>query len=143
VMQALIHVAGDYKQKGMKTYKRIISGVVRPTGEKLYLVDERGNDITTWEVDIRKGNNPMTGGAIAVCRPRFDKWNAEGVLKINTQFIGPSLVKQMLEDAGIRSGLGSYRVSNYGWFGQYHVTRWNKVVEKIEEVKTKKVKALS
>lgn len=126
VVKALLHIAGDYKQsKGKKTYKSLICGLFAPTETEVTLVTEKDAPIKDFEVDIRRASNFM-GNALAPCRPRFDKWEVEFSAKINTKFINSNLVKQMLDDAGIRAGIGSYRVSSNGWFGQFTVTKFLK-----------------
>lgn len=126
IMKSLLHVSSDYKQtRGKRSYKSLICGLFNPIEQEVQLVDEKDNAIKDFEVDIRKATNFMKG-AIATCRPRFDEWEAEFSARINTKFINSSLVKNMLDDAGIRAGIGSYRVANNGWFGQYIVTKFLK-----------------
>ena len=133
---ALGTVASDYKQKssgsGKKTYKSVIKGVVRPTTHILPLLTDQATPIMDFEVDIRAGtNHNASGSAVAVVRPRFDKWRSSFQIEIDDTIISPDLVHQMLEDAGRRAGLGSYRVSKGGYFGKFSVTKFKELENKI------------
>jgi hypothetical protein len=122
---ALRHVAGDYKQtnSSKKSLKPLISAVVRPESEYLELLDENYKLVKDFEVDIRQGRNALKG-AIAVVRPRWDRWSLEFTLVIDDSIVPTELVQDMLADAGKRSGIGSFRVSNSGFFGQFQIAEW-------------------
>lgn len=121
-------VASDYKQKNStkKSVKAIAGGVFRPEQEFAVLIDENEVPIKDFEVDIRKATNHQRG-AVAVCRPRFDRWNIKLVITIDTNLVSPDVVLQMLNDAGRRSGIGSFRVSRGGYFGQFNVVGFNEL----------------
>jgi hypothetical protein len=123
VSGAFAHVASDYKQSNSqrKSYKAIAGGVFRPDGEAAVLLDpETGSKISSFEVDIRKATNHKAG-AVAVCRPRFDRWSCKFHVTVNDDLLPPDTALQILNDAGLRSGIGSFRVSNGGYFGQFAV----------------------
>lgn len=128
---AMSHVGSDFKQtKGKRTYKAIMGGVFTPCEEKAYLLDKKGNVITKkWEVDLRKGNNRNAGKscAIIVIRPRFDDWKCKFSVRIDDSLLPPEIALEMLEDSGRRAGIGSFRVSNSGRYGQYSVTKFQEL----------------
>lgn len=128
IMGAISHVSGDYKQKNSirKSLKSLIAGVVRPVADQAILETRKGKAIKDFEIDIRKGNNHQKG-AVAVCRPRFDDWATEFQLEIDDNLVHPDTVCEILNDAGKRSGIGSFRVQKGGYFGQFIVTEWNEV----------------
>lgn len=131
VSGAFAHVASDYKQSNSqrKSYKSIAGGVFRPAPEAAVLVNpETGEKLSSYEVDIRKATNHKAG-AVAVCRPRFDRWGCEFEVTINDDLLPPDTALQILNDAGLRSGIGSFRVSNGGFFGQFSVTNFEPVKE--------------
>ncbi len=121
-------VASDYKQKNsnFRTVKSIAGGVFCPIPEFAPLLDKKNKPITTFEVDIRKATNHRAG-AVAVCRPRFDEWRTEFDVQVDDTVIDPSLVLQILEDAGRRSGVGSFRVSKGGYFGKFQINAWTEL----------------
>jgi hypothetical protein len=132
VTGAFAYAAAEYKQTGSKkSYKAIAAGIFRPTKEEIVLIDEKNEPIKNFEVDIRKGTN-FTAGAVAVCRPRFDKWEAEFHVMLNTDLISEAMALQILSDAGVRAGIGSFRVQKSGWFGQFSVSHFKEFKEKLK-----------
>lgn len=119
---AFSHVSSDYKQTNSqrKSYKAIAGGVFRPESETATLIDDKGKPIRKYEVDIRKATNHQKG-AIAVCRPRFDKWSTKFTIEINSDLLTPETAQEILQDAGRRAGIGSFRVAKSGYFGQFIV----------------------
>jgi hypothetical protein len=127
---AFAHVASDYKQSNSqrKSYKSIAGGIFRPEKEHAMLTEENGEPIKKWEVDLRKATNHKAG-AVAVCRPRFEQWETEFTASINTDLISPETALAILNDAGTRAGIGSFRVSKSGYFGQFCVTKFEELKE--------------
>ena len=127
---ALTYVASEYKQKNStrKSLKQIIKGVVSPVQHKadLYKDESLSEKVDHFEVDVRKATNHQKG-AVAVCRPRFDKWFAELDLEIDTDLVSTEVLKDMLEDAGKRSGIGSFRVAKGGMFGKFQVIEFKEL----------------
>lgn len=137
VCGAFRDVASDYKQRdsSRKSYKTIAGGIFRPLDEYATLVDAKGKPIKSFEVDMRKATNHLKG-AVAVCRPRFDRWNLKFRVMVDDTIIDPDVANQILCDAGRRSGIGSFRVNKSGYFGQFIVEKWK--VAKGSKIKTKK-----
>lgn len=121
-------VASEYKQKNSvrRSLKSVVAGAIRPAQEKATLLTKKNKPIKDFEVDIKKATNHQAG-AVAVCRPRFDEWCAEFDLTINEDLVSQEVVQQILNDAGIRSGIGSFRVAKNGYYGQFVVTHWKRV----------------
>ncbi len=121
-------VAADYKQKNStrRSLKGVAAGVFRPAHDTAQLLDQSGKPIDKFEVDIRKATNHQKG-AVAVCRPRFDKWQAEFEVMVDDSIMSMDTAHEILNDAGKRSGIGSFRVSKGGYFGQFRVTSWNEL----------------
>lgn len=121
-------VASDYKQKHSirKSLKSVAQGIFRPTEEKIMLLDLKDKPIKKFEIDIRKATNHQKG-AVAVCRPRFDEWKVKFTAQIDDNIASADTIQQVLEDAGRRSGMGSFRVSRGGYFGQFRLTRFKEL----------------
>lgn len=121
-------VASEYKQKNSqrKSIKSIAGGIFKPETEFADLTDHDGNPIQSFEVDIRKATNHQKG-AVAVCRPRFDKWQLKTIVCIDDMLVNQDTVLEILNDAGKRSGIGSFRVSKGGSFGQFVVTEFKEI----------------
>ena len=110
------HKAGKSKVTTVKT-SLIPAGValqeiVCPLGTKKFEVDSRSVVI------------PATGGRIMCHRPRLDDWQLAFTLDIDTEVFDPKLVRQIVDDAGKKIGLGDYRPDRKGPFGKFVVTEW-------------------
>lgn len=128
VCGAIANVASDYKQSNStkRTLKKVARSVFRPTVGEIPLLDLKDEPITAFEVDVRKGTNHQRG-AIAICRPRFDVWKVSFEATISDDLVSPQTMQAILEDAGRRSGMGSFRVEKGGIFGQFRVTKFQEL----------------
>ena len=109
-------MSSDYKQKSSskKSLKSVVNGATRPEDEFIEILTSEKKPHPSFEVDIRQARNHQKG-AVAVCRPRWDAWDMEFTLVVDDSIIPVSTLKEMLDDSGKRSGIGSFRVSNSGW----------------------------
>jgi hypothetical protein len=57
-------------------------------------------------------------------RPCFKDWALEFQLDIEEEEIDPSVIKEVLDYAGKRVGIGDFRPEKGGSFGRFHVTKW-------------------
>lgn len=71
-------------------------------------------------VDRRMVKNKGGGGAVMRTRPRFNEWALEFTLMVDEHVIEPKHVKEALEIAGLRKGLGDFRPR----FGRFEVVSW-------------------
>lgn len=128
IVGAFRGVASEYKQQNSqrKSIKSIAGGVLRPEEEFAVIKDHDNEPLTDFEVDIRKATNHLKG-AVAVCRPRFDRWQLDTVLVIDDSLVSPEVVLEMLADSGKRCGIGSFRVARGGYFGQFSVTEFSEI----------------
>lgn len=77
-----------------------------------------------WRVDTRAVRIPSTGGRILAHRPMFDDWSLSFTAVLDTAILGPKLLRQIIDDAGSRVGLGDFRPQCKGPFGRFKVARW-------------------
>lgn len=77
-----------------------------------------------WKVDTRAVRIPSTGGRILAHRPMFDDWCLEFVMDIDVTIMSPRLMRQIIDDAGKRVGLGDFRPATKGPYGRFVVTNW-------------------
>lgn len=78
-----------------------------------------------FEVDSRSVVIPSTGGRIMAHRPRLDKWSLQFTLDLfDEDIFSPDDVRQIIDDAGKKIGLGDFRPARKGPFGRYVVTHW-------------------
>lgn len=77
-----------------------------------------------WKVDTRAVRIPATGGRILAHRPMFDDWALSFTLDLDTTIMGEKLLRQIIDDAGKRVGIGDFRPATKGPFGRFVVTNW-------------------
>jgi len=77
-----------------------------------------------WTVDTRPVRIPSTGGRILCHRPCFHDWKLSFMLKVDTEMISLKLMRDIVDAAGKRVGLGDFRPDCKGPFGKFVVTRW-------------------
>jgi hypothetical protein len=80
-----------------------------------------------WDPDVRKGTNPNGNEAVAVCRPRWDRWAFAAQIEIDTAEIGENAIRDLWDKAGRRIGLGDFRPQRKGIFGRFVVETWERV----------------
>lgn len=81
----------------------------------------------TWEADVQQGRNPNGGEAVALCRPRFDEWEFTFSIDIDEAEIGENTIRDLVDKAGRRVGIGDFRPQRKGIFGQFRVECWEHV----------------
>jgi hypothetical protein len=77
-----------------------------------------------WRVDTRPVRIPSTGGRILSHRPLFDDWRLDFVLDLDISIMSQKLMRQIIDDAGKRIGLGDFRPATKGPFGRFVVVKW-------------------
>lgn len=77
-----------------------------------------------WAVDTRPVRIPSTGGRILCHRPCFHDWKLDFTLQVDTEMISLKLLREIVDAAGKRVGLGDFRPDCKGPFGKFVVTRW-------------------
>ncbi len=77
-----------------------------------------------WEVDTRSIVNPTTKGRQMSHRPRIDEWGLTFTINVDTTLFPIKLVREIVDDAGRRCGLLSYRPERKGPFGKFKVVKW-------------------
>ena len=83
-----------------------------------------------WEVDTRAVRNPATGGRFLCHRPCFHDWKLSFTMSVDTDMIHPKLVRDIVDAAGKRIGLGDFRPSCKGPFGKFVVVGWKEIAAK-------------
>ena len=77
-----------------------------------------------WEVDSRAVRIPATGGRILAHRPKFNDWELEFTAYLDEEIMSSALLREILDAAGKRIGLGDFRPDCKGPFGKFVVTFW-------------------
>jgi len=87
-------------------------------------------DTKEFEVDSRSVVIPSTGGRIMCHRPRLDSWSCGFTLEVDDCMFHEDFVRELVECAGSRVGLGDYRPARKGPFGKFGISSWS--AEKVE-----------
>jgi hypothetical protein len=82
-----------------------------------------------WEVDTRAVRIPSTGGRILAHRPCFHDWSLCFSLVLDEEVMSEKLLREIVDSAGKRIGLGDFRPDCKGPFGKFVVTSWQIDVE--------------
>lgn len=77
-----------------------------------------------WRVDTRPVRIPSTGGRILTHRPIFDDWALSFTADLDNDMIDVRLLRDIVDAAGKRIGLGDFRPATKGPFGKFVVTKW-------------------
>jgi len=78
-----------------------------------------------WTVDTRAVRIPSTGGRILCHRPCFHDWHIAFELCCDTEMLPLKLLREVVDAAGKRIGLGDFRPDCKGPFGKFAVVQWN------------------
>lgn len=121
---AIKTIASDYRLPGTrKSVKSVAGGVIIPTEEKLYFLEEY--KIKDLEVDSRPV--VIQRARIMRHRARLEKWSVSFCLEIDETILPTKDVHQILNDAGKRAGLGDFRPQKGGPFGRFIITSWKEL----------------
>jgi hypothetical protein len=72
--------------------------------------------------DRRVIRNKGAGGAVMRTRPKFPAWGITFTVAVDDNVVSPDVVKEALDNAGARVGLGDFRPR----FGRFEVVSWRK-----------------
>lgn len=84
-----------------------------------------------WRVDARAIVNPSTKGRKLGYRPVFEDWTVSLELDFSDDEFDVKLLRQVVDAAGKRVGLGDFRPARKGPFGRYVVSSWAESSESI------------
>ena len=126
IAQPAIHFISSMKKAGARyqipgqgklTYKNLIgSGAVVITPEMI------PHQQPEWVVDRRPV--VIQRGRIVRSRPRFEKWSLQFVMEFEEDDIPKSVLKEVLEYAGRRVGIGDFRPECGGPFGRFMIVKF-------------------
>ena len=80
-----------------------------------------------WDVFSTPVRIPATGGRIMRHRAMFHDWELSFSLTLDTEVITPKMLRQIVDIAGKRIGLGDFRPQTKGQYGRFVVTDWKEL----------------
>lgn len=106
--------------------KRQVSTAKSTVLPGLLTIEDRWLPITptAYEVDIAQGRNPNGGEAVCIIRPRFDTWGFDVTLSVDQSQVALATIRELVDIAGTRVGLGDFRPKCKGTFGRFGVVKW-------------------
>lgn len=123
LIAAGVYIKLDGKRQMSTAKSTLLPGFLTVEDPYLPLLDGDGK-ATAWEVDMRQGRNPNGGEAVCVVRPRFDTWVFSASLLVDGDSIAETVIRELVDIAGSRIGLGDFRPQRRGIFGKFKVIEW-------------------
>ena len=120
---AMAAAAKDFKEKSTRrSLGNLLPAMVEieprciPHGTKDYEIDSRPVRVQSAHV-IRH-------------RPRLDKWSLSFRIILDDEIISPIQLREIVDRAGKRQGIGDFRPACRGKFGKFVVTKWETISNK-------------
>ena len=116
---AMLTAAGG-KKIGKRTARTALQMSVFCSEEKLRLLNpDDGTPVKNYIIDSRPFSTKM-GSMLMTHRPKFEKWSGILKLEIDIEMLTqPLVVEDVLNEAGLFPGVGSYRIAKGGPFGRF------------------------
>lgn len=114
----IINTARAYKFKRVSA-SSLLAGSIRIEPEQI------GLGTKEYEIDSRAVN--IQNARVVKSRPKILEWAINFSIIYYRKLIASdklAMIKEILEDAGIRMGIGDYRPQHKGWFGTFTVTKF-------------------
>lgn len=106
------------KGKGKATYSKIIGYAVIVSPPEILHKKTKTERYTVLAV------NPNTRGRNPVCRPMLKEWELDFNIEYDSNEIPEEVLKEALDYAGKRVGIGDWRPAKKGTFGRFIVTKF-------------------
>lgn len=118
VRKSMITAAKQFKIGRMSAARSVAASIdIKP---EQFVLDAKDYEIDKRPVVIQKAR-------IMRYRPLIREWEVSFLLTYDDEDIpNQDMLKQILEYAGRKVGIGDYRPQNMGKFGRFSVTRWRK-----------------
>lgn len=132
----VIREAGaSHKQKGSrKALKFIVPAAILILDDAIPLFNtDRTTRISNFEVDSRPVVIPSTKGRVMRHRPRIEAWTAKFSIRVHDDILDPSTIRMLLNEGGLRLGIGDYRPEKGGPFGTFDVVSWQSIEQKTKK----------
>jgi hypothetical protein len=124
--------AGTFIKNGKSKMSTLKSSLVpamisMDSNECEFVNPQTAEVMTDFEVDSRSVVIPSTGGRIMAHRPRLDEWRLDFMLSFDENEIGESMVRELVDIAGKKCGLGDYRPQKRDGMALCGQVRYSKV----------------
>ncbi len=116
--RSLISAAAFSKGKGRASLQKPAAACLLVTPERLMLGTKK------YAIDSRAVVVPATRGRVVRHRPRLNEWSVVFTLEFDDALISANEVRRVVDDAGLRVGVGDFRPEKKGPYGRFSVTSW-------------------
>ena len=123
MQRSLIAGATYSKGKGRATLQKPVAACVMVNPERLAL------GVDDYVIDTRPVVIPSTRGRVLRHRPRLDEWSVSFELEFDDELVTEAQMRTVLDDSGLRVGIGDFRPECKGPFGRFYVTAWGGLSE--------------
>lgn len=106
------------KGKGRATLQKTVAACVMITPENVLLGTKH------FQIDSRSVVIAATKGRIIRHRPRLDNWKLVFYLEFDDVLLSMKELRSVVDNAGLRCGLGDFRPEKGGYFGRFTVVSW-------------------
>jgi hypothetical protein len=116
--KSIQNAAKSFKIAGKRgaTYSKLVGATL-----EIY-PDAIPHKIQAYEIDAR--SVVVQRARIMRYRPRFDAWELEFTIRLLDEQLPISVIKEILDQAGLYVGIGDYRPQRGGKFGKFTVTEF-------------------
>jgi hypothetical protein len=88
---------------------------------------EASLNTTDYKIYAESAVNQNIKARIMTYRPMIEGWCCKFTIRIDEDLLPENLAHQILTDAGLRIGVGSYRPQHKGQFGTFLIEKWEKI----------------
>jgi hypothetical protein len=118
IQRCLVGAASFSKGKGRSSLQKQTAACVIVTPE--YVLFGTRN----YEIDTRPVVIPTTKGRVLRHRPRLNDWRLSFSIEYDPSLLKEKEMRQIVDDAGSRVGLGDFRPERKGPYGRFVVVAW-------------------
>jgi len=121
LQESMIDAAKNFQIRGKRraTYSKLFGCAVYVEPDVII------HKIQKWEVFSISAVNPNTRGRIMTHRPMLKEWEISFQIVFDDDDIPEEVIKEVLDYAGRRSGVGDWRPNKKGKFGKFMVTKFD------------------
>lgn len=120
VGRSIVAGASYSKGKGKSSLQKPIAACLLVSPERLDLGTKE------YAIDSRPVVIKATKGRIVRHRPRLDDWRLSFEIEYDDDLLNENQVRQCIDDAGSRVGIGDFRPECKGPFGRFNVVNWER-----------------
>lgn len=112
---------------GASAWKKAGKFALKPIVAASVFVEPMEVDLKTKKYEVDLQTVVVQRSRIVRARPRLDKWKAKFNIVYNEELINKKIIKEVLDEGGVRVGLLDFRPQKLGSYGTFTVTKIKEV----------------